>query len=389
MNELITKSLELGDVHLLFGFPKQLMSKFEGKVVEWISDYVRRYNQPPTIERLCKEFDTFVPRTTPDPLGDIYEIQLVKKRNHYTREYMTQIQDELKKGVDPLPFIQELYRTVNAGGSDITKYSTFDRSVYHRKPTSYPYGIDILDRYTGGASPGDLIYLIGRLGTGKTTFALYMLGKWLMADKRILMVSNENRADDVIAKIDSYIGGFNPIKKRTMEWSEDDLNRISTVSFIASRMKGDVYIPNRPVQDVKEVQGLIMAHQPDIVIVDGIYLMNGAGGDSHWEKITSISRNLKQLAEGEGVPIVGIHQANRNAVGKKIEVEHIAYADALAQDADLLLAINPEDDGSIFVESIKNRWGKSQWGFLLKFYFDTMTAKVLDAKTSAMSEEES
>jgi hypothetical protein len=166
-----------------------------------------------------------------------------------------------------------------------------------------------------------------------------------------------------------------------MDWSMDDMRRIETVSYIASRLEGEVIIPNKPVQSVKQIQGLIYTYRPDIVIIDGIYLMSGTSGEAHWEKITDISRNLKRMAEEEALPVFGIHQANRSAVGKRrIEIEHIAYADALAQDADLVLAINREEDSDLFIECIKNRWGKEHWGFFLRIFFDTMHVKVMDAE---------
>jgi KaiC/GvpD/RAD55 family RecA-like ATPase len=386
MNTLISASLQKGEVQLLFQFPRELLTAYELKVVEWTVDYTSRYGQPPTMERLETAFPLFVPLESKDPLGDIYEQTLVRKRNLFVRNYLTSVQEELKKGVDPLPHIEEIYRVVSGGQGDVTRYSTFDRTEYYRRPDSFPYGIAQIDQYTGGVSKGDLIYFIGRLGTGKTTLTIWLLTKWLQAGKKILMVSNENRAEDVVAKIDSYIGGFNPLKKRTGGWTGEELARIETVTFIAAHLEGDVFIPNSPVQDVKEVRSLIYSHRPDIVIVDGIYLMQGAKGDSHWEKITSISRDLKQVASGEGLPVLGVHQASRNAVGKRVEIEHVAYADALAQDADQMFGVNPEEDGTIFVESIKNRWGRKDWGFFLKVYFDTMTVKVLDAKSAEKEE---
>lgn len=386
MNTLITKSLETDDLHLLFQFPKELVTSYELKVVNWVVDYTARYGSPPTMERLQEEFLSFVAIESKDPLGDIYDRTLVRKRNIFVREYMTSIQDELKKGIDPLPHVQELHRAIAGGQGDVTRYTRFDRTSYYRRPDTFPYGIAQIDQFTGGVSKGDLIYIIGRLGTGKTTFAIWLLTKWLQAGKRILMVSNENRAGDVVAKIDSYIGGFNPLKKRTLGWTESDMARIETVSFMASHMEGEVFIPNRPVQDVKEVRSLIYSHRPDLVIIDGIYLMQGASGDNHWEKITHISRDLKQTAEGEGIPVMGIHQASRNAVGRRVEVEHVAYADALAQDCDLLLAVNPEEDGSVFIEALKNRWGAGNWGFYLRFFFETMTCKVLDTKIATKEE---
>lgn len=365
-------------MHLLLNFPTELMGEAEKKQVAWVIRYISKFGKPPGLERFMREFDYFVPLRSKLPIGDTYEQTLIRKRNHYTREYLLGIQDQLKKGEDPLPYIAELHDKIKTGASDVTRYTRFDRTAYYRRPASFPYEIEQIDQYTGGISKGDLIYLVGRLGTGKTTFALWVLSKWVQRERKVLMVSNENRAEDVIAKIDSYIGGFNPAKKRTRGWTPDDINRLATVTFIANNMEGEVFIPNKPVQDIRELQGYIYTYKPDIVIVDGIYLMNSMKGDSHWEKITNVSRNLKQLAEGEGLPILGIHQANRQAIGKRIEIEHIAYADALAQDADLLLAINPEDDGSIFVEAIKNRWGGENWGFFMRFFFETMTAKILD-----------
>lgn len=387
MNELISKSLEIGDVHLLLGFPVQLMSKTEGRMVEWITDYTTCYGAPPTIGRLAHEFDTFVGVGCSDPLGDIYDRELTRKRNVFTRHYIVGIQDRLKAGEDPLPYMQTLMAQISGGGSDVTRYRTFDRSSYLRHPKTVPYGIQQLDDRTGGIAQGDLIYCIGRLNTGKTTMSLWVLSKWLLQGKRILMASNENRADDVINKIDAYLGGYNPLNKRTMKWTEDDINRLSTVSYMAKTMEGELFVSNRPVQDVKEIRSLIYSYRPDIVMIDGIYLMKGAVGDSHWEKITTVSRELKQIAQGEGCPIWGIHQASRQAVGKRIEVEHVAYADALAQDCDTLWALNPEEDGSIFVEAIKSRWGDGKWGFWLRFFWETMTCKVLDAKTAIEEDE--
>lgn len=386
MNVLICQSLVEEDLHLLFSFPKSLISKTETTIIDWIMDYTTRYGKPPTVERLTEEFDTFAPVTTTDPLGDIYDRTLTRKRNIFTRTYLTEVQEDLKKGADPLPYIEKLMNDISGGRSDVTLYSTFDRTSYLRKPSSIPFGIDQLDQRTGGVAKGDLIYTVGRLGTGKTTMSLWVLTKFLMQGKRILMASNENRADDVVNKIDSYLGGYNPLNKRTMKWTDDDISKLSTVSYIAKNMEGEVFIPNRPVQDVKEVRSLMTSYKPDLIMIDGIYLMQGVSGDTHWEKITSVSRELKKVADGEGVPIWGIHQASRNAIGKRIEVEHVAFADALAQDCDMLFGLNPEEDGSIFVEAIKSRWGEGKWGFFIEFFFDTMTVKIRDAKT-ALEEE--
>lgn len=381
MNGLITKSLEDGNIVHLLSFPTELMTPGERQVVEWIRLYAAKHGALPTLHRLGEQFETFMPIPMVDPLGDVYEKELAKKRNLFTRESLLSIQDKLRAGEDPLPHIEKIFNTIRGGGGDVVLYSRYDRSEYTRRITAYPYGIQALDKHTGGAAKGDLIYTIGRLGTGKTSFVLWLVKRWLLAGHRILLASNENRPVDVIGKIDSFIGGWNPLKKRTYDWTDDDLERIRTVSHIAATLDGELIIPSKPVANVSVLESLIYQYSPDIVVVDGVYLMGGGGrGEAMWERVTGISRELKQLAMTAQLPIIGVHQASRAAIGKRVDVENASYSDAIGQDADLVLGMNQEDDGSSYVEAVKNRWG-SEFGFYMKLFFEDMSVRILDGRS--------
>jgi KaiC/GvpD/RAD55 family RecA-like ATPase len=387
MNDLITQSLEESNVTHLYQFPSVLLETYEREWIQWIKNYTNRHSQPPTVERMVEAHDIFVPVKPVNPITDTYEQVLTKKRNTFSRNFIMKHKEEIDSGVDPLPIIEELYQTLSQGDVEILKYSEYDRSRYFRAATSFPYGIELLDHYTGGASAGDLIYIFGRLGTGKTTFSLWIIKKWLEAGHKVLVISNENRAEDIVSKIDSFIGGWNPIKRRLMNWTEDERGRIKTVSHIASTLEGEIIIPTSTIHNVDEVQALIHSHKPDVVVIDGVYLLSENKGDSAaWERITDVSRNLKRIADGNGVPVIGIHQANRASAGKRVEIENIAYSDGLGQDADLVLGLSEEPGGDLFIECLKNRWGSSHWGLFIRLYFETMTVRLL-SDGSAIEEE--
>lgn len=78
--------------------------------------------------------------------------------------------------------------------------------------------------------------------------------------------------------------------------------------------------------------------KPDIVFVDGMYLMKDDRSNSRsvdWKNITHISQDLKLTAQEFDIPVVGITQANRGAEQKKGEdLTELSYSDALGQDAD-------------------------------------------------------
>lgn len=383
MNKLITKSLEEADIRFLLDFPKEILEEHEQIKINWIQDFTIAYGKPPTLKRFQEEFELFLPVETEDPLGDVFQRALLKKRSSYARNYLMNVQDDLKRGEDPLPYIEKLYHTIRGKEGDTLFYSTYDRSSFLRKTQSFAYEIRTLDKYTGGVSQGDLIYVIGRLGTGKTTLTLFLVKKWLMKERRILYVSNENRADDVIAKIDAFVGSWNPLKKRTGGWTEDEKITLSSVSYLASKAKGEIIIPNHPVTEVSKLHNLIQVHRPEIVVIDGVYLMQEgrvSGKTATWERVTDVSRSLKRIAVECAVPIIGVHQANREAAGRRVEVEHAAYSDAVGQDADLILGVNSEEEENlVYAEAIKNRWGK-KFGFFVKFFFERMMVRVFDEK---------
>lgn len=390
MNSLITKSLEESELRWLLDFPKEIMKPVERLMVDWIQDFTVRYGEPPRITRFTGEFELFIPLFSEDPLGDIYQRTLKRKRNLYTRDFLMEMEESLKRGDDPLEGIARLHQTIQGKEGDTVFYSSFDRGAFLRRPQSYSYGIRPLDKHTGGASQGDLIYIIGRLGTGKTTLTMWMVKKWILRGHKLLLVSNENTPTDIIGKIDSMIGAWNPLKKRTGEWSDSEKNRLRAVGYLASKSPGEIIMPSHPINDPDVLHTLIQSYAPDIVVVDGVYLMGGRDSKSTWERVSDVSRKLKQIAIDCSVPIVGVSQANREAAGReRIGVVHAALSDSIGQDSDLLLAVNQmEEDGRVFVEAIKNRWGKSAFGFFIEFFWDRMAVRVYDEKFLKEEEEE-
>ena len=84
--------------------------------------------------------------------------------------------------------------------------------------------------------------------------------------------------------------------------------------------------------------------QPDIVFVDGMYLMKDDRTNSRnvdWKNITNISQDLKLTAQDFDIPLVGVTQANRSADKSTGEdLTELAYADALGQDADAVFRVS-------------------------------------------------
>lgn len=97
---------------------------------------------------------------------------------------------------------------------------------------------------------------------------------------------------------------------------------------------------NRPVSFVESQIEML---RPDIVIIDSFYRLSPENvakkRDADWKIITAISRAVKDLAMTSKVAIICTHQLNRDAEGKVASMANLALADAIGQDADLVLQV--------------------------------------------------
>lgn len=380
MNELITKSLQAGDTTDVISLQNsKLLTPLEKKWIDWIDDYVMKFGVPPTLERFEKEFDkTFVSVETKDPIADVMEQTLKALRNRFVREYVTKHQESLKNGDDPSALVQDLFEAVRHDKRGLVDTSDFDRSDYFDVDELLPTGIPSLDAITGGFAKGDLGFIAGRLGDGKTTFLRYLIAKWYLEGKRVLLISNEIRWDEMLWQIDSILGCLPPGEKRSGKFSEETKRRLRFIRYFAKHHEGKIVIPKHTVRNPSDLYGMIAEYQPDVIAIDGAYLMSGDGkATAEWQQLAVVTRELKQMANNLNVAIVGVIQANRAAeMQRNITSSSIAGSDTFGQDADVVLSIKFDRvEGTkriAYVYTTKNRFGEMR-GFEIYTDYETMT----------------
>lgn len=81
--------------------------------------------------------------------------------------------------------------------------------------------------------------------------------------------------------------------------------------------------------------------KPDLVVVDGMYLMKDDRSNSRsvdWKNVAHISQDIKLMAQEYDIPIIGITQGNRAGQKSKGEdLSELSFSDSLGQDADAVL----------------------------------------------------
>lgn len=373
-NELITACLKARNIDKLIEFPQFLMNDWERKVVDFILEYQRKFEEPPSISRLSMDFAEFVPLESdpPLPLLDAYEIELESKRAAFAMREMEKAMGKMRSGEKvPLEDISSIVGKLTMSSSTLERYTTFDRTLYFREGPPCKIGVRLIDAATKGVYPGELMLLIGRLGTGKSTFTQFFMNNWFLNQgKRILCISKEMPPIDVYARLDAMVGHFNPAELRGSEDAETRKSiegKLRTVKHIVSTVsKGEIIMPVMSVYNIAQIEVLARNTQADVVVIDGMYHLQPSEGSrtlSGWEQVAAASRETKMMALNLKIPVIATTQIKRSAAGVHKDMydpEDIAYSDALGQDADFIVAIRPlgiPDKTRSELQLIKNRFG--------------------------------
>ena len=138
---------------------------------------------------------------------------------------------------------------------------------------------------------------------------------------------------------------------------------------------------------VMGVSAEIDKHKPDIVLIDGVYLMeDDQGAKDDWLRVAHITRDLKKLAKRSKLPIFINTQADKNTSKKTgPELGSIMYTQAIGQDSDDILALYRDEvmlsDKEMCLKVLKQREGVTG-KVMMNWNFDVMDFSEIYAETN-------
>ena len=124
----------------------------------------------------------------------------------------------------------------------------------------------------------------------------------------------------------------------------------------------DIRVVHGRGQGINYVRSEIDKFEPDIVLIDGLYLMGndrqGGKRDVDWKSNTAVTQDLKVLATDCNIPIVGTTQANRSGSKRKAgegmdDYNDIGFGMGAIMDADTVIRLhkikNAQNENRILV----------------------------------------
>jgi len=258
---------------------------------------------------------------------------------------------------------------------------------------TYPTGFRRIDDNEGGFAPGELIYVIGRKGDGKSTLLLNFAHNLWIRKYNVILFSIEISKRDYMRRFDSRAAGIpsRGLKRGTLTVDEETvyneyLQKLSEGLSVNNEPIGEFYIVDAPEnvtpafieQKVKEIE-IKLNITFHVIISDyaGIMEPNIRKGELRHDK-AEIALECKQIARKMDKVFITAEQMNRIGKNqKRTESDAVAESDAVSNHIDWGIAIKSIDNDIGIIESFKTR-DAAPFSFHFRKKYDKMTIEELE-----------
>lgn len=244
-------------------------------------------------------------------------------------------------------------------------------------------GYPTMHEHTGGAAGGDIFVLAGRPNQGKSYILINMALKQVLQNKKILFFTMEMSPEQVSRRALEMTLGLPTHALQSGELSFFQQRRLS--NYIQQRQTEDVQpflLPNdvKLNRTVAEIARITEIEQPDVVFIDGVYLLKPSASNNRMdrrEKIAEVFGELKHTSLRLNKPFITTTQLNRQAQSsgtrhRPLDLTHLGETDVIGQIASVVVALTKETrfgSNKRLMDVIKNRDGPLH-RYLINFEFN-------------------
>lgn len=321
---------------------------------------------------------------------------------HQDREKQNILRQSLEDDLEINEIVKALQSIETNKASDYHSMSSLLADALERpfqpqeQVTAHKTGLKVFDAITGGLRNSELIILAARPSVGKTAVALNLMRYLTQMNQNIIPVffSLEMNAASITNRLIASCGRYdsrkldNPYAKLTDDekarWNQslEAVRAINLETFdSAAQTMSDIRRKTRKMSRIHKDKQLV-------VVIDYLQIIRAENRNmSEYERITSISKELKELAKEFDIPVVCLAQLNRGNEGrndKRPMMSDLRGSGAVEQDADIVALLHREDyyeqdtanhNNEIEINVAKSRNSKTG---LVTMYFDRTTQTIMD-----------
>ena len=367
----------------------------ERTIYKIISEFVVKYNKPPTTEALGITL-----QNSNLPEGTFKETsELVKELEVFEKPNQDWLLDETEKfckdkavynailqsiGImegrdknfskDGIPsLLQEALGVCfdSSVGHDYFEDSSDRFDFYNRVESRLPFDLSLFNKITNGGLPNKTLNIaLAGTGVGKSLFMCHMAAANLALGKNVLYITMEMAEERIAERVDANllnveIDQLRHLPKQMFEGRIDKIN---------GKSQGKLIIKEYPTASahVGHFKGLLnelslkRSFKPDVIFIDYLNICASSrfkpgGGVNSYTYIKAIAEELRGLAVEFNLPIVSATQTTRSGFSNTdVELTDTSESFGLPATADFMFALISTEEleglNQIMVKQLKNRY---------------------------------
>ena len=362
----------------------------------YLQRYYMRFRRTPSKDLFRKRFPDFkfarnIRGTIPELAEQFIENAMLKTANTEINRLVDMLENNDENIANEFMVAAQLVAR-NTARQDVSRLSDMWKYVEQYKSkesevSGVDYGINDsmrrLDGLTGGVYPGEFIVIAGRSEVGKSNFTRRLVGNFYRQKKKTLIFTLEEPRDEVLLRFQSMFLKlpFSAIAKiGDNRLTDEQVERWENASRRVHQWHSDIVVisgysgdGNNGLSPIDVISG-IERYQPDIVVIDGAYMMQTDSSSRfslEWQNIGRIFRELRLISLQYDKPIIAVTQTNRGSQqtmkrgnddeedDKIPNLGDLSYADAVGQLASTVFILKRSSSKNRFLNLFvtKNRRG--------------------------------
>lgn len=400
LEHVIFSNLVTNEDYLRKVFPfiqKDYFSDTSDKVMfELISDYVNKYNRPPSKEALRVDL-----QLKESLSGDVYA-NVEKVIDDLAVEAMTNMNwlvDNTEKFCQDKALYNAVLESIKIMDDNQTQTPrsaipkilqdalgiSFDSQIghdfiedaderfefYHRHDSRLPFDIELLNKITGGGlPPKSLSVLLAGTGVGKSLAMCHMAAANLQIGKNVLYITMEMSEEKIAERIDANLMNT-PIQEMQLMDKETFDRKIARIK---SKTVGKLIVKEYPTASAGSANFRHLLNElkmkrnfvPDVIYIDYLNIcmssrIKAGANVNSYTMIKAIAEELRGLAVEFNVPIITATQINRTGFASSDpELTDTSESFGLPATADFMIAMSQSEQlaelGQIMFKQLKNRY---------------------------------
>jgi replicative DNA helicase len=359
---LLSKAIRSRDIKPLIEYGVQedwFFNDLNRQVWKFIAKHNEKYGEVPTAVTVKENFPTYTLHAVEDNIEYLLDQLVEYRKRQKTIDTLLEAQQSVQQG-DHNAAIQTMSSAVQSLLNDNTRESN-DENLSDNPLQRYDEylsiktrpngllgistGFKTIDDITAGLLSQQLWTIVAPPKTGKSVLAMQMAIRAQDENLKVMFQSFEMTAREMKTRYDAMRAHISHGRLiRGALHTEEEKRYMDHLS----ELRQEFWMPdNIAARTITGLSAKIEKFKPDIVFVDGMYLMmDEETGETESERsLRSLTRNMKRVAQRYDVPVVVSTQALRSKMrGGKVTADSIGYTSSFLQDSDIVLALQRQDE---------------------------------------------